>query len=162
MVDRYVLINVSTGIVENMILWDGNTETWQPEDGYFVIASEEAQTGWSYIEGVFIAPVIVPDPPTNAEIEANNKSLLKSYTANAKAQVSALTDRINTINGGIDIGEALPEEIEELTVRKAQLVEWQRYSLYLGRVIKQAGWALIVEWPAQPDESMDLSVHTSS
>jgi len=162
MSERYVTVNVATGIVENMILWDGNPETWQPDEGYIAIRSDFAQAGWSYVDGVFVAPVVVPEPPTDAEIEARNKSLLKSYTATANAQVSALTNRINTINGGIEIDEALPEEVAELPVRQAQLVEWKRYALYLGRVTKQSGWALTVDWPVQPVEGMDLTVSAAA
>lgn len=159
---RYALINTATGLVENVIEWDGNTEAWQPDLGYIVIASEEAQMGWHYVDGVFVAPVVIPDPPTDAEIEAQNKALLKSYTATANDQVSEFKKRITAIEDGISIGEALPDEIEELPIRKAQLIEWQRYVLYLGRVTKQTGWTLVVEWPVQPIEGMDLSAHTPS
>jgi hypothetical protein len=33
MVERYVILNQDVGCLENVILWDGNTETWQPPQG---------------------------------------------------------------------------------------------------------------------------------
>lgn len=35
--DRYCLINKTTNICDNVILWDGNTDTWQPPDNYLVL-----------------------------------------------------------------------------------------------------------------------------
>lgn len=58
----YFLINKETNVVENYIGWDGNTETWQPEDTYFVVPAEttpaidwiwdEAQNDWVTVEGI--------------------------------------------------------------------------------------------------------------
>jgi hypothetical protein len=33
MIERYVILNKSTGKIKNVVLWDGNLETWQPEEG---------------------------------------------------------------------------------------------------------------------------------
>ena len=33
MIERYVILNKDGGWLENTILWDGNTETWQPPEG---------------------------------------------------------------------------------------------------------------------------------
>jgi hypothetical protein len=33
MIERYVILNAIGGWVENVIVWDGNLETWQPPDG---------------------------------------------------------------------------------------------------------------------------------
>ena len=33
MVERYVILNKDGGWLENTILWDGNTKTWQPPEG---------------------------------------------------------------------------------------------------------------------------------
>lgn len=118
-------------------------------------AATQTDTGWSF--ATYVAP-----PPTDAEIIAANTVKLQQANRLAVAQRAALTDRINTINGGIDIGEALPEEVAELPIRQAQLVEWNRYALYLGRVTKQAGWALTVTWPVQPAEGMDLTVSAAA
>ena len=33
MVERYVILNEQGGWLENVILWNGNLETWQPPEG---------------------------------------------------------------------------------------------------------------------------------
>jgi hypothetical protein len=57
---------------------------------------------------------------------------------------------------------ATPDEIAELPLRQSQLLEWKRYAVYLGRVTSQVGWALTVEWPAQPVGGMDLTVSAAA
>ena len=37
MTSTYLLVNTSNNIVENAVLWDGNTETWQPPSGYLTL-----------------------------------------------------------------------------------------------------------------------------
>ena len=32
MVNRYVILNKDGGWLENVVLWDGNMETWQPPE----------------------------------------------------------------------------------------------------------------------------------
>lgn len=155
---RYALINTATGLVENVIEWDGNTEAWQPDPGYVVIESEAAQMGWGYLDGVFTAPVIVPIPPTEAEVLANQSAKLQGLTQLATAQKSALTNRISTINDAIELEMATPEEEIELPVRVLQLKAWKTYAVLLGRVTSQVGWPPEVTWPVQPTEGMDLTV----
>lgn len=123
---------------------------WAPcgEDVDYGWAATKADEIWSFS----------PYVPTDAESSASNSALLQRYTQLATAQKSALTNRIGVINDGIELGEATPAEIAELPVRQAQLIEWKRYALYLGRVTSQEGWALIAVWPVQPTEGMDLTV----
>ena len=33
MIERYVILNAEGGWLENVILWDGNLETWHPPQG---------------------------------------------------------------------------------------------------------------------------------
>lgn len=105
-------------------------------------------------------PVVPGDepPPTPEEILASQSAKLQGFTRLAAAQKAALTNRIGVINDGIELGEATPAEVAELPVRQAQLIEWKRYALYLGRVTSQEGWPPEVEWPTQPTEGMDLTV----
>ena len=156
---RYGVVEVATGLVVNVILWDGDTTQWQPPEGCIAVQSDEVQMGWSYINEVFVAPPPEPPvPPTEAEILAAQSLLLQQRTQLAAAQKTALSNRIGVLNDGIELGEATPAEIAELPVRQAQLIEWKRYALYLGRVTTQAGWYHTVDWPVQPTAGMDLSV----
>ena len=34
---NYLMINESTNVVDNMCLWDGNPDTWQPPSGYLML-----------------------------------------------------------------------------------------------------------------------------
>lgn len=33
----YLMVNQATNIVDNVCVWDGNTETWQPPPGYLML-----------------------------------------------------------------------------------------------------------------------------
>lgn len=37
---NYLVINQSTNVVENVCLWDGNTNTWQPPQGYLMLVQD--------------------------------------------------------------------------------------------------------------------------
>lgn len=114
------------------------------------------QYGWVW-NGEGFTPY-VPPPPTEAEILAAQSLKLQRAIQLAAAQKTALTERISVINDAIDFEEATPEEIAELLVRQAQLTEWKRYAILLGRVTSQQGWPPEAEWPVQPSEGMDLTV----
>ncbi len=47
MVERYVILNAEGGWLENTILWDGNTETWQPPKG--TTARPESEIDYSLL-----------------------------------------------------------------------------------------------------------------
>jgi hypothetical protein len=157
----WAVIDSATGLVVNVIVWDGNLETWQPPDGYeMALLTGYAGIGWSYADGVFTPPPVVP--PTDAQIIAANTSTLQQANQLTTAQKTALTNRIDTLNDAIELKMATPEEVAELPVRTAQLLEWKRYAVFLGRVTGQTGWALTVVWPAQPAEGMDLTVSATA
>lgn len=114
------------------------------------------EQGWTYVDGIF-APYVAP-PPTDAEIIALNTVRLQQYTQLSTSQKNALTVRVGTLQDAIELDIATPDEIAEIPVRQAQLLDWKRYAVFLGRVTLQAGWALTVEWPEQPTDGMDLTV----
>lgn len=37
MEQNYLIINESINVVENVCVWDGNTNTWQPPSGYLML-----------------------------------------------------------------------------------------------------------------------------
>lgn len=151
---RYALIEQSTGIVVNVVIWDGDTTQWAPEDGFFAILSDVAGPGWTYVNDQFAAPP--PPELTEAEILAMQSSILQQLNQLAADQKAALTNRIGVIGDAIEFEEATPEEITELPIRQTQLTAWKRYAVLLGRVTTQEGWLLSVIWPEQPEEGMDL------
>jgi hypothetical protein len=52
---RYALINIKSGIVENVIELEDLTE-WPTPDGYQIAESDTAGPGWSFKSGVFTEP----------------------------------------------------------------------------------------------------------
>lgn len=55
----------TTNVVDNVIVWDGET-TWTPPENMQLINVENTRCGigWTYENGVFIAPVIVEQQTT--------------------------------------------------------------------------------------------------
>lgn len=100
----------------------------------------------------------IPPEESSEQILQRQSVKLQSLSWAAQAQKTALSNRIGTLNDAVDMEMATPEELIELPKRKAQLVEWKRYAILLGRVTSQEGWPPDVEWPAQPAEGMDLTV----
>lgn len=145
---------------------DGNiSEMFAPEliwvDVTSIVGIAE---GWSatQTDAVWSFAPYVPPPPTEAEIIAANTSALQQANQLAAAQKTALTNRIGTLQDAIELEMATPAEVAELPVRQAQLLEWKRYAVFLGRVTTQTGWALTVEWPVQPAQGMDLTTNAVS
>ena len=116
--------------------------------------------GMTYENGLFAE--YIPPPPTSAEVLAANSSQLQQFTQLAAQQKTALTNRVSTLQDAVDLEEATPAEVVELPLRQAQLLEWKRYAIYLGRVTTQAGWHMTVDWPVQPAQGMDLTVSAVS
>jgi len=54
--DRYA--HIVNGIVVNMSVWDGGSD-WTPPDGEQVVLNDaDAEIGWSYVDGEFVAPEV--------------------------------------------------------------------------------------------------------
>lgn len=65
MPDQYAI--VENGVVTNMILWDGDTESWSPPAGISAVSVAdglEIGIGWAYNGTSFAAPVVVAVPPS--------------------------------------------------------------------------------------------------
>jgi hypothetical protein len=51
---------IENGVVSNVVIWDGNTEAWQPPSGCTVAVVQEGQAvsiGWTYDGTSFSTPV---------------------------------------------------------------------------------------------------------
>ena len=54
---NYALID-ATDTVQSVVVWDGKSE-WQPSNNWTAVLNPEtvcATTGWTYVNGEFIAP----------------------------------------------------------------------------------------------------------
>ena len=47
----YLIINTTTNIVENNVVWDGDTDKWNSPTGYIGVASTEGGINWKYNSG---------------------------------------------------------------------------------------------------------------
>ena len=47
----YLIINTTTNIVENNVVWDGDTDKWNPPTGFVGVASTDGGIGWKYNSG---------------------------------------------------------------------------------------------------------------
>lgn len=156
---RYAIVGLATGLVVNTALWDRESD-WAPGAGLIAVESETASIGWMYANGVFSPPAV--ESPTPEEVLASQGEKLRSLNAEASAQKAALSSRIDVLNDAVLLEMATEVEIAEKPVREAQLVEWKRYAVLLGRITGQDGWPLDVDWPAKPAEGMDLSTSASA
>lgn len=63
---RYALVDAS-GLVQNVIEWDGNTEHWAPPSGLTAYQSDLASVGYTRQgDGTFLPPPPPPAPPPTA------------------------------------------------------------------------------------------------
>lgn len=126
----YAVINTKTGIVENIVSWDGESE-WLPPDGTIAIPTDEGGIGWSYADGVFTEPPVTP--PTPEEIRQQNIAVRDSLLAQATSAIAPLQD-------AVDLDDATAEET-------ALLKKWKQYRVAVNRVDLDTQPAT---WPASP------------
>lgn len=127
---RYALINTVTGLVENVIELDPEGDLTQP-DGYAVVASDSANIGDKYAEGVF-APA-PPPTPTPEEVLAANTHMQASLMYVSPQAISDLFM-------AVDFGEG----IDPVTVKARA---WQSYYKDLREVDLTVASP---EWPKSP------------
>lgn len=127
---NYAVVNKSSGLVENIVIWDGLAE-WASPDGTSTIETDSASIGWSYSDGKFSPPPEIQ--PSDEEIIQSNKTQKHNLMANAAAAMKPL----EFSNG---LGEATSEE-------DAQLIIWKKYILAVSRVDPEI---LKPKWPQWP------------
>lgn len=55
---RYAIVEPVSGIVVNVVEWDGDTASWVPPEGYTMVPDQppSAGPGFSYVDGKFVPP----------------------------------------------------------------------------------------------------------
>lgn len=131
----WAVINVSTGIVENTILWDGSAESgWAPPDGYIAVETDVGAIGWSYLDGVFSPPPPEPQIPlTPEEILSINQSHQSSLLLLAGQQMAPVLV-------SLQLGDATDDE----TVIAKKWQAYYRALLQVDLTVEPA------EWPEPP------------
>ena len=128
MPNNYALIEESTGLVTNVIVWDGESE-YVPAAGLIMVESDEASIGWTYKDEVFVAPPVAP--PAAVDIKAVNVSIRDSLLAQATAAMGPLQD-------AVDLDDANAEEISLLRL-------WKQYRVAVNRVdfsVQDPAWPM--------------------
>lgn len=128
----YAVINSKSTVVENVILWDGETE-WAPPEGYIALESDVAGIGWKYLKGELVAPPAQIAKPTPEEILAKNTTARDYYLRNATLAVAPLQD-------AVDLDDATTTEIDLLK-------KWKQYRVAVNRVDLTK---VDPVWPTQP------------
>lgn len=86
--ERYALID--NGIVQNVILWDGDTEAYTPPFDA-VLDDGTAQVGSTYANGVFTAPdIIIPVPESVTPAQGRIALLRGGLLDQVKALVASV------------------------------------------------------------------------
>lgn len=90
MVSRYAI--VCDGIVENIVLWDGDTDTWQPDAGCEMVRlnGQAVNPGDTYDGRAFI-PGQVPAPAATVAVEVDPAALVTLLDQAQKATTVAAT-----------------------------------------------------------------------
>ena len=130
---NYAIISAATGLVENLILWDG-ADDWVPPDGFVCVPAGLAGIGWSYVAGQFSAP---PVPPvSDADLRAKAMSKRDELLSIADKATAGMADAYVA---------GLLNEGDEVTFKA-----YAAYKLALNKVDAQPGYPSDIEWPTSP------------
>jgi hypothetical protein len=75
---------------------------------------------------------------------------LAARNLTAATQIDRITDRIETLGYGIEVGEATPEDEAEQAALIVSLKAWKAYKFALGKVTTKEGWYDSPAWPVEP------------
>lgn len=128
----YAVIDQS-GLIVNVINWDGEAE-WTPPENMTAVecGDENCQIGGRYSDGKFTLPD-VPEP-TKEELISAAENTKTALMADAGARISVLQD-------AVDLEMATDDEV-------ASLAAWKKYRVLLNRV--DTSKAPDITWPAIP------------
>lgn len=79
---RYAIVR--SGIVENVVVWDGGEGWSPPEETQAIACSDEVSAGWTHADGAFSPPPVAP--PT---LQQRKAALLQAVGAEYDARVAA-------------------------------------------------------------------------
>lgn len=126
---------VEDGKVTNIVVWDGETK-WLPENGDAILAPEGVGIGWTYVDGIFTAPVVQIPDKTHDEL-----------VADAEAEKSA---RLDEAKSKIVIWQTKMLMGRTLTSKEsASLNEWVDYIDAVSDI--DTSTAPDIDWPQPPE-----------
>lgn len=140
-VKTWALVNNDTGLVINMILWDGQAKV---DFGDSVTAIEVnelsgADIGYTFKDGTFIAPE--PSPPTEEEIKQGKQQKIALNMAKKASMMDDATQNIEILQDAIELEMATDEEATQLPL-------WKKYRILLNRLDANTDEDIV--WPDKP------------
>lgn len=132
-IENYALVD-NKGIIVNIVVWDGDVNTWNPGKGITAIPCGDStcEIGGTYKNGKFDRPPL-PDP-TQEEYAASSETI-KIYL------MDEATKKIAPLQDASDLDMATEDE-------KKELAEWRKYRVLLNRV--DTSTAQKITWPEHP------------
>lgn len=137
MPSKWCIVEESTGLVVNVISWDGQGDLEFPE-GLIAIESDVGGMGWTYADGIFYPP-IVPGP-TDEELATSARDqrdyLLRFvYDPGINMALRALRMAVTP---------------EDQSYAAGKVSELDTYAEALLAIPGQPGFPRTVDWPATP------------
>ena len=133
----YAVIEVATGMVINMVGWDGISE-YPPPEGCIFIQTDVAWMDWTYADGVFTPP---PPPPPD----------LVALAFAARAQRDYLLSYIYDRGISIAMRELrLTADSTRIAYINGKVAELDAYAVALMEVPETEGFPLTINWPVEP------------
>ena len=130
---RFTIVEQATGLVLNVIEWEGDTETWRPPEGCNAVQSDVANIGDTWDGTNFLPPPAPPALPMTAAQALAQRDALKAHA----------TSMIDPLADAVELDDASPAEV-------AALKAWKVYRLALTRIEQQPGFPGDIEWPEAP------------
>jgi hypothetical protein len=137
MESNYALIELSSGLVVNLIVLEENSG-WVDPEGFITVQTDMASIGWKYVNGQFISPE--PDPPTYEELAASARGerdqLLKTtYDPGIMMALRALR---------------MASTPDQEAYAKGKVEELDAYAEALVAIPDQPGFPQTIVWPEAP------------
>lgn len=136
-IERYAVVNTKTHLVENLIVWDGNSGYVAP-DGYDLILTERGayiNMGFTYKDGEFIAP-------PEEVIELTDEQKIQQNNLEKNNRLDLATQKIVVWQTKLLIGRKLS------TAEMASLNAWLDYIDAVSAI--ESDTAGDIEWPEMP------------
>lgn len=141
---RYAIINKETSIVENIVLWDGESE-WSPGAGFLALQNDEAGIGWKMDGDNFLEPEPAPALPEDLN------SLSEQARLKRDQLMSSVYDKaVAKIQREIRMSAGKKEKLADLN---SQLSAFDEYAVLLQDITQQEGFPENIEWPEAPAQS---------
>lgn len=131
-VQAYAMVLAESGLVVSVIVWDGRPG-YNPGDQYILIQSDTARIGWTYRDGEFVPPPVIP--PTPEEILLRNQQTQTNLVTMAAQEMAPILV-------SLQLGDATDDET---VIAK----EWQSYY----RALKAVDLTVEdIQWPERPQQ----------